>query len=98
MMDATTRVERAGAGEAQVPAQVAAQVEAVWRRIALTWLAAFLAPLVLLLLAVVLIDPYDSGRFPSFMPAGSPDRRAPTVGISRTAVVSPTGRKLATPG
>jgi hypothetical protein len=75
MMDATTRVERAGAGEAQV--------EAVWRRIALTWLAAFLAPLVLLLLAVVLIDPYDSGRFPTFMPAGSPDERAPTIGISR---------------
>lgn len=68
-------VERGDEGEAQL--------EAVWRRIAATWLAAFLVPLVLLLLAVVLIDPYDSGRFPTFMPAGSPDQRPPTVGISR---------------
>jgi hypothetical protein len=75
MMDATTTVERAGEGEAQV--------EAIWRRTAAIWLAAFVAPLVLFLLVMVLIDPYDSGRFPTFMPAGSPDERPATVGISR---------------
>ncbi|HEY1544844.1 MAG TPA: hypothetical protein VGG01_20795 [Xanthobacteraceae bacterium] len=34
-------------------------------------------------LAVIVIDPFDSGRFPTFMPSGSPDDRAPTINISR---------------
>jgi len=71
MIDATTTADRAGEGEGS------------WRRTAFAWLAAFIGPPVLLLLAVLLVDPYDSGRFPTFMPAGSPDQRAPTVGISR---------------
>jgi hypothetical protein len=32
---------------------------------------------------VIAIDPYDSGRFPTFMPAGSPDERPATIDISR---------------
>jgi hypothetical protein len=57
--------------------------EARWRRTAIAYLATFAGMLVLFVLAVVLIDPYDSGRFPTFMPAGSPDDRAPTINISR---------------
>lgn len=57
--------------------------EAAWRRTAIAHLAAFAGTLVLFLLAVIVIDPYDSGRFPTFMPPGSPDDRAPTINIGR---------------
>ena len=54
-----------------------------WRRTALAFLAAFAGAFVLFVLFVIVVDPYDSGRFPSFMPVGTPDDRAPTINISR---------------
>lgn len=54
-----------------------------WRGSARYLLATFAASLVLFMLMVVVIDPYDSGRFPTFMPSGSADERAPTIDISR---------------
>jgi len=57
--------------------------ETAWRRTALAALAAFAGALVLFFLMVIVIDPYDSGRFPTFMPPGSPDERAPTINIGR---------------
>jgi len=57
--------------------------ERAWRRTAVTWVVTFVTPLILFVLLVIAIDPYDSGRFPTFMPSGSPDERPPTIGISR---------------
>jgi hypothetical protein len=57
--------------------------EQPWRRTALAFLAAFAGVFVLFVLMVIVVDPYDSGRFPTFMPAGTPDDRAPTINISR---------------
>ena len=54
-----------------------------WRRGVLSLLATFAAALALFVLMVVVIDPYDSRRFPTFMPSGSADERAPTIDISR---------------
>jgi hypothetical protein len=58
-------------------------IDAAWWRTALAWIGAFAGTLALVLISVIVIDPYDSGRFPTFMPAGSPDERQPTIGISR---------------
>lgn len=63
--------------------QQSTATDTVWRRAALACLGAFAGALALVLIAVIVIDPYDSGRFPTFMPAGSPDERQPTIGISR---------------
>jgi hypothetical protein len=49
--------------------------ESAWRRTALSWLAACGGALLLFFALLIVIDPYDSGRFPTFMPAGSPDER-----------------------
>jgi hypothetical protein len=57
--------------------------ESDWRRNVVACLAAFIGGLAVFFLAVILIDPFDSGRFPTFMPSGSPDDRAPTINISR---------------
>lgn len=57
--------------------------EAAWRRTAVSCLAAFAGALVCFLLMVIVIDPYDSGRFPTFMPSGSADERPPTINVSR---------------
>jgi hypothetical protein len=57
--------------------------DAAWRRTAVSCLAAFAGAFVLFMLMVIVIDPYDSGRFPTFMPEGSPDERAPTINIGR---------------
>ena len=58
-------------------------IDSRWRRAALACIASFAGTLALVLIVVVVIDPYDSGRFPTFMPAGSPDQRQPTIAISR---------------
>lgn len=57
--------------------------ESDWRRNIVACLAAFIGGLAVFFLAVIVIDPFDSGRFPTFMPSGSPDDRAPTINISR---------------
>jgi len=54
-----------------------------WRRVIVACLAAFVGALAVFFLTVIVIDPFDSGRFPTFMPSGSPDDRAPTINISR---------------
>jgi hypothetical protein len=54
-----------------------------WRRDIVACLVTFIGTLAVFFLAVIMIDPFDSGRFPTFMPAGSPDDRAPTINISR---------------
>jgi len=54
-----------------------------WRRNVVACLATFVGALAVFFLAVIVIDPFDSGRFPTFMPSGSPDDRAPTINISR---------------
>ena len=54
-----------------------------WRRAALACLVGFAGALALVLISVIVIDPYDSGRFPTFMPAGSMDQRQSTIAISR---------------
>lgn len=60
-----------------------AGTEAEWQHTAVAYLAAFAGMLALFFVMVVMIDPYDSGRFPTFMPSGSPDDRAPTMNIGR---------------
>ena len=57
--------------------------ESDWRGHIVAGLAAFIGTLAVFFLAVIVIDPFDSGRFPTFMPSGSPDDRAPTINISR---------------
>jgi hypothetical protein len=58
-------------------------VEPAWRGCVRFFLAALLGLLALFLLCVVLIDPYDAGRFPTFMPAGTSTDLPATLNISR---------------
>src|SRR6266853_774188 len=57
--------------------------DAVWRRFALTFLVAFFGGLGLIYAALVLIDPYDTGRFPTFMRPGVFDGGQRTANASR---------------
>lgn len=57
--------------------------DAGWRRSALYLLATFAAGLVAFVAMVIVIDPYDSRRLPTFMPRGSADERPPTIDVSR---------------
>jgi hypothetical protein len=59
------------------------RAERAWRRAVLSLLAACGGALALFFVLLIAIDPYDSGRFPTFMPAGSPDERPATIDISR---------------
>jgi hypothetical protein len=57
--------------------------ERVWRRFALTFLAAFFGGLGSIYVALILIDPYDTGRFPTFMRPGVVDNNQRTASASR---------------
>ncbi|MBV9971188.1 MAG: hypothetical protein JO228_14475 [Xanthobacteraceae bacterium] len=48
-------------------------LERVWRRFALTFLGVFGGALGFLYLALLVVDPYDTGRFPTFMKPGVVD-------------------------
>jgi hypothetical protein len=67
-----------------VPDAAAAAIppEPVWRRFAITFIVAFFGGLGSIYAALLLIDPYDTGRFPTFMKPGVVD------GNPRTAAAS----------
>ncbi len=56
--------------------------DAIWRRFALRYLAAFAGALVVVLAFIVLVDPYDSGRFPSLPLRGVSDTSQRTENVS----------------
>ena len=62
--------------------------DAAWRRYAVRFVAVLVATLVVAFAFIILVDPYDSGRFPSIGLVGISDA------TQRTANVS-LGRKLA---
>jgi hypothetical protein len=64
-----------------VPAAVPS--DRVWHRFAITFLVAFFGGLGSIYAALVLIDPYDTGRFPIFMRPGIVDTNQRTAGASR---------------
>jgi hypothetical protein len=57
----------------------------VWRRFALTFLGAFFGALGVILLLIIIVDPYDSGRFPSIGISGASEefQRPGNVGLAR---------------
>ena len=57
-----------------------------WRRFVVRFVAVFVANLAVVLCFVLLIDPYDSGRFPSIGISGTADRsqRTENVGLGRS--------------
>src|SRR5690242_20455112 len=57
--------------------------ERAWGRCAWLFLTACFGTAGLVLLAIVLVDPYDAGRFPSFMPPGTSTDLPSTLNISR---------------
>lgn len=56
--------------------------DAAWRRFVMTFVLVFGGGLALLYVLIVAIDPYDSGRFPTFMPAGVSDENQQTANAS----------------
>jgi hypothetical protein len=56
--------------------------DAAWRRFVTTFLAVLLGGLAVLYALIVMIDPYDSGRFPTFMPPGVSDENQQTASAS----------------
>jgi hypothetical protein len=56
--------------------------DAAWRRFVLRFVAVFVAVLAVTLAFVVLIDPYDSGRFPSIGISGVSDENQRTANVS----------------
>jgi hypothetical protein len=56
--------------------------EAAWRRFVLTFVFTFGGGLALLYVLIIAIDPYDSGRFPTFMPVGVSDENQQTANAS----------------
>ncbi len=56
--------------------------DAAWRRFVMTFVLVFGGGLALLYVLIVTIDPYDSGRFPTFMPAGVSDENQQTANAS----------------
>src|SRR4051812_8478462 len=55
----------------------------VWRRFAVTFLATFAVGLSLIYTALVAIDPFDTGRIPTFMPPGTPSDQQQVNSASR---------------
>lgn len=55
----------------------------VWRRFALTLVGVFAGGLAIIFVALVIIDPYDTGRFPTFMRPGVTDIEQRTANASR---------------
>ena len=56
--------------------------DAAWRRFVMTFVLVFGGGLTLLCILIIAIDPYDSGRFPTFMPAGVSDENQQTANAS----------------
>ncbi len=56
--------------------------DAAWRRFVTTFVSVFGGGLALLYILIIAIDPYDSGRFPTFMPAGVSDENQQTANAS----------------
>ncbi|MFZ0113514.1 MAG: hypothetical protein WAL15_04070 [Xanthobacteraceae bacterium] len=56
--------------------------DATWRRFVLTFLAVLLGGLAVLFALIIVIDPYDTGRFPTFMPVGVSDENQQTASAS----------------
>src|SRR5689334_2395430 len=67
-------------------AQPARIEEAAWRRFVLRFVVVFAATLAAVLCFVILVDPYDSGRFPSVGITGTADvsQRTLNVGLGRS--------------
>jgi len=61
------------------------QADYVWRRFALTFLAVFFAAIGIVLLLIIIVDPYDSGRFPGLGIRGASEefQRPGNVGLAR---------------
>ena len=57
--------------------------DAAWRRFAVWLLTVFGGGIAIIYLALIVIDPYDTGRFPTFMPAGIPDEHQQVNSASR---------------
>jgi hypothetical protein len=55
---------------------------AAWRRFVRTFLAVLLGGLAVLYALIIAIDPYDTGRFPTFMPVGVSDENQQTASAS----------------
>jgi hypothetical protein len=56
--------------------------DAAWRRFVMTFVLVFGGGLALLYILIIAIDPYDTGRFPTFMPAGVSDENQQTANAS----------------
>ncbi len=56
--------------------------DAAWRRFVMIFVLIFGGGLALLFVLIIAIDPYDSGRFPSFMPTGVSDENQQTASAS----------------
>jgi hypothetical protein len=77
------RAAAPAAPAAQDAAASAMPPDSVWRRFAVTFIAAFFGGLGSIYAALVLIDPYDTGRFPTFMRPGVVDGNQRTASASR---------------
>jgi hypothetical protein len=64
---------------------VVAVKDRAWRRFALTFLGVFFGALATILLLIIVVDPYNSGRFPSFGIDGASEefQRPGNVGLAR---------------
>jgi hypothetical protein len=71
----------------RLPAVTEPLPDRVWRRFALTFLGLFGGGVGLLYVALLVIDPYDTGRFPTFMKTGVVD--AAVIGNSRGQMLDP---------
>jgi hypothetical protein len=56
--------------------------DAAWRRFVLTFVGVLAGGLVVLYALIIVIDPYDTGRFPTFMPVGVSDENQQTASAS----------------
>jgi hypothetical protein len=56
--------------------------DTAWRRFVLTFLLVFGGGLAALYVLIIAVDPYDTGRFPTFMPAGVSDENQQTANAS----------------
>ncbi len=80
-----TAVHEAGAlfAASQPKSRDVAVDERAWRRFALTFIIAVFGGLGIIYVALVAIDPYDTGRFPTFMGTGVSDHEMRTAVASR---------------
>src|SRR6185437_9892788 len=64
------------------PGQPDRSGDAAWRRFVMHWMAALVTILAATLAFIILVDPYDSGRFPSIGISGISDRTQRTENVS----------------